>query len=250
MRSSLSDPRLSVIEKRLANVRTIIPVMSPKGGVGKTLVSTLLAYSLGKQGLKTALLDLDITNPTAHIVLGINTSEVKPREEKGLIPPSIHGIYFMSVAYFIEEDKPLPLRGDEIDNVIREILAITIWGSLDALIIDTPPGTSDEVLDVLNYFRGIRPIVVTTPSPLSIKSLERLLQLLIDYRVEVLGVIENMYRGEQVSARIHEITKKYGVKYLGFIPYEKDIDKYIGNVKEMEKTLFYKSIEKIASTIM
>ncbi len=245
----LDDPRLSVIDKRLANIRTIIPVMSPKGGVGKTLVSTLLAYSLGKHGFKTALLDLDITNPTAHIVLGIDTSEVKPREEKGLIPPSIHGIYFMSIAYFIEEDKPLPLRGDEIDNVIREILAITIWGSLDVLIIDTPPGTSDEVLDVLSYFKDIQPIIVTTPSPLSIKSLERLLQLLNDYNVKVLGVIENMYRSDLINTRIYEITRKYQVKYLGSIPYEKDIDKYIGDIRRLEKTLFYKSIEKIASTI-
>jgi len=233
------DPRLMVIGDRLRSVRNIVPIMSSKGGVGKTLVASLLALVSVENGLRTGLLDLDVTNPTTHIVLGIDPSKVKPIEEKGIIPPSIHGIRFMTIAYYSLEN-PVPLRGYEIDDVIREILAITQWGGLDILFIDTPPGLSDESLDVLTYFTNPRPLIVSTPSPLSIRSVERLLTLLVEQGINILGVVENMV--VRVTGHIRDLCRRYGVKYLGQIPYDPGVDIAIGNIEDLRNTKFYKHL--------
>ena len=155
------EPRISVIEKRLHNINRIISVASGKGGVGKSLIAATLALHLSQKGYKVGLLDLDLYGPSAHIILGIH--DQFPQEEKGLIPPQIHGIHFMSIVYFTEE-KPAPFRGNDISNIIIELLAITQWGTLDFLIIDMPPGIGDETLDVIRYMRPSEFLIVTTPS--------------------------------------------------------------------------------------
>ena len=132
------EVRTSVIEKRLKNIKRIISVASGKGGVGKSLVASSLALSLSKRGYKVGLLDLDLYGPSSHIILGVDDYGF-PEEEKGIIPPKISGINFMSIVYFTE-DKPSPFRGIDISNIIIELLAITQWGELDYLIIDMPPG--------------------------------------------------------------------------------------------------------------
>ena len=129
------EVRTSVIERRLKNINRIIAVASGKGGVGKSLVASTLALNLAKKGHKVGLLDLDLYGPSSHIILGVK--DVFPKEEKGNIPPKIHGINFMSIIYFTE-DKPSPFRGIDISNIIIELLAITQWGKLDYLIIDMP----------------------------------------------------------------------------------------------------------------
>jgi len=144
------DARVSVIEKRLKNIKRIISVASGKGGVGKSLVASSLALNLSKKGFKIGLLDLDLYGPSSHIILGVK--DVFPKEEKGIIPPNVHGINFMSIVYFTE-DKPSPFRGIDISNIIIELLAITQWGSLDFLIIDMPPGMGDETLDVIRLIK-------------------------------------------------------------------------------------------------
>ena len=101
------DARISVIDKRLKNIKRIISVASGKGGVGKSLVASSLALNLSKKGFKIGLLDLDLYGPSSHIILGVK--DVFPKEEKGIIPPNVHGINFMSIFYFTE-DKPSPFR--------------------------------------------------------------------------------------------------------------------------------------------
>ncbi|RLG84758.1 MAG: ATP-binding protein [Thermoprotei archaeon] len=241
------DPRLLVIENRLRRVKNIVPIMSSKGGVGKTLIATLMALLSAENGLRTGLFDLDITDPSAHIVLGIDPSKIQPIEEKGVIPPKIHGIKFMTVTYYSQEN-PIPLRGFEIDNVIRELLAITQWGELDILFIDTPPGLSDESLDVLTYLRNPKPIVVTTPSPLSMKSIEKLLTVLIEQGIDLLGIVENMVL-TKTNNNIYSLCKKFNVKYIGRIPYDPEIDKAIGDINSIRNTLFYKYLKEIFKQI-
>jgi len=243
----LDDPRLLVIEDRLRIVKNIVPVMSSKGGVGKTLIASLMALISAENGLRTGLFDLDITDPSAHIVLGIDPSKTQPIEEKGVIPPKIHGIEFMTVTYYSQEN-PIPLRGFEVDNVIRELLAITRWGELDILFIDTPPGLSDESLDVLTYFRNPKPIVVTTPSPLSIRSVEKLLTVLIEQGIDLLGIIENMVLTE-TSSNIYDLCRKFNVRYIGKIPYDPSIDSVLGNINSIKNTLFYRNLKEIFKQI-
>ena len=133
------DPRLSVIDKRLSEIKRIIAVASGKGGVGKSLVASSLALSLSNKGYRTGLLDIDLYGPSSHIILGV-TDYSFPEEEKGILPHKVNNIRFMSIVYF-SEDKPAPLRGIDITNIIIELLSITQWGELDYLIIDMPPGT-------------------------------------------------------------------------------------------------------------
>ena len=241
------DPRLLVIEDRLKSVRSIVPVMSSKGGVGKTLIASLLALISVENGLRTGLLDLDITDPSTHIVLGIDPSKIQPVEEKGVIPPKIHGIEFMTITYYSQEN-PIPLRGFEVDNVIRELLAITRWGELNILFIDTPPGLSDESLDVLTYFRNPKPIVVTTPSPLSIRSVEKLLTVLIEQGIDILGIIENMVLAE-TSSNIYSLCRKFDVRYIGKISYDPSIDGVLGDIASIKNTLFYKDLKEVFKQI-
>jgi len=237
------DPRFSAIERRLSKVNNIVAVVSSKGGVGKTLVSTLLAVELARRGLKVGLLDLDVTNPTAHIVLGTSI-ETLPEEEKGVVPPIVAGVKFMSVAYYAGEN-PLPLRGHEISSAIREVLTITRWENLDYLLIDMPPGMSDEFLEVLTYIKTTQLLLITTPSILSIVSLKRLAKLV---QRKIVGIIENMT--EKPSQEVLELAEEMGTKYLGNIPYTPEIENHIGNPHKILQTPFGKALTKIADNFL
>jgi len=239
------DPRLLVIPQRLSSIREIVAVMSSKGGVGKTLVATLLSLALSDRGFSTGLLDLDFTNPSTHVVLGVNPANLEFIEEKGIIPPAVHGVKYLTVAMFTG-DKPLPLRGFSVDNVFLELLSITRWGVLDYLVIDTPPGIGDENLNLLSYMGDRAEIVlVTTPSKLALKSVERLLAMLRDAGYRVLGVIGNMDSGGLVEG----FCKQVGVEYLGSIPFDEGIENALGDVAAIKKTTVWKRVLEISGKV-
>jgi len=147
---NIIDPRVSVIYDRFRAIKRIICVTGFKGGIGKSVISVGLALSLNENGFKTGLLDLDFTGASDHIILGVN--KLFPREEKGIVPPYVNGIKFMTISYF-SKNSALPLRGNSISNAIKELLAITIWDKLDFLIIDMPPGINDTALDTLKLIK-------------------------------------------------------------------------------------------------
>ena len=239
------DPRLSVIEDRLSKIRRIIAVASGKGGVGKTLIASSLSLLLAKEGFKVGLLDLDFHGPSCDIVLGIR--DVFPKEEKGLIPPKIYGISFMSIIYFAE-DHPLPLRGKEISNAIIELLAITRWGKLDFLIVDLPPGMGDEALDTIRLMRNNEFLIVTTPSILSLGVVTRLVRFLRKINANIIGIIENM-RVEE-----NDIIKKFAeendIKYLGYIRYDRTVESALGNIDKLLKTIFINDLKNIMKHLL
>ena len=140
------DPRTSVINERLARIGKVVAVSSGKGGVGKSLVAATLALTLVNKGCKVGLFDIDFTSPSTHLILG--AKELQPKEEKGLIPPKVHGLAYMSLVYY-SGDNATPLRGVDTSNALIELLAVTQWGKLDFLIIDMPPGIGDAVLDLI-----------------------------------------------------------------------------------------------------
>ena len=184
------DPRISVIDKRLSKIKRIIAVASGKGGVGKSLVSSCLALNLSKKGFKVGLLDLDIYGPSSHVILGVSDYSF-PEEEKGILPHKIFGINFMSIVYFTQ-DKPAPLRGFDITNIIIELLSITQWGELDYLIIDMPPGIGDETLDVIKLVKKSEFLIVTTPSKVAMAAVGKLLKILKELKLPIIGIVENM----------------------------------------------------------
>lgn len=237
------DPRVSVIRKRLSNIKRVIPVVSGKGGVGKTLVSAVSSLILAEMKYSVGLLDLDFHGPSCHIILGVK--DAFPVEEKGLIPPDFHGVRFMSLYYFIK-DEPVPLRGKDISDAIIELLAITRWGSLDYLIIDMPPGTGDEILDVIRFING-EYLIVSTPSLLSLSTVSRLIKILKHYQVRILGLIENMYH--KATNLLEKFSEANKIPYLGKIPYDYNVEEKIGDPKELLKTTFADNLREIIERI-
>jgi ATP-binding protein involved in chromosome partitioning len=238
------EPRISVIGKRLKNIKRIISVASGKGGVGKSLVASSLALNLSKKGYKMGLLDLDLYGPSSHIILGVK--DVFPEEEKGIIPPEIHGIKFMSIVYFTE-DKPAPFRGIDISNIIVELLAITQWGSLDYLIIDMPPGIGDETLDIIRLVKNSEFLIVTTPSKVAMGAVSKLLKILKELKIPIIGIIENMSMTKSpfIRGEICEIN----LPYLGSISFDQNLENSIGDANKLLKTNFMKDLDKITKSI-
>ena len=235
------DPRLSVINNRLSKIDRIIAVASGKGGVGKSLVASTLAINLSEKGFKVGLLDLDLYGPSSHIILGVKNYGF-PEEEKGIIPPVINGINFMSIVYFTE-DKPSPFRGIDISNIIIELLAITQWGELDYLIIDMPPGIGDETLDIIRLVKKSEFLVVTTPSKVSMGAVGKLLKILKELNLQIIGVIENMKMTD--SRFIKESVSKMGLPYLDYISFDSNIEDSIGYTNKLLKSNFMKDFDKI-----
>lgn len=237
------DPRPLIISERLKDVKRVLAVVSGKGGVGKTLVASTMALSLAERRMPVGLLDLDVTNPSCHVVLGVEPSKETPPEDMGVLPVSVHGLKFMSVAFYTRGEA-LPLRGAGVDDVFKELLAITRWGMLEALILDTPPGFGDVILDIANYIPGVGFIAVTTPSRLSVESLRRLAKTHLGGRV--VGVIVNM----AWKKCIPEDLGKTGFKLLTIIPYYPDLEACLGNPGMLLKTEFAKKIDEALNLLL
>jgi len=236
------EPRPSVIQTRLKDVNQVIAVASGKGGVGKSMVASTLALSLAKQGKKVGLLDLDLYGPSSHLILGFSPDGF-PDEEHGIIPQEIKGIKFMSLVYF-SEDKPGAFRGDDVTNIILELLAITRWDDLDYLILDLPPGIGDETLDVISYIPQTKFLVVTTSSKVAFGAVEKLLKILIEGKLPLLGVVENMARDS--SDYISKEVSKLDLDYLGSLSYDASVEDVIGSPMKLLETTFAKDVQKVS----
>ncbi len=241
------DPRVAIINKRLTEVKRVLAIGSGKGGVGKSLIATCLSLILSRKGYKVGLMDLDFNCPSCHVILGVDVNNIKPMEEKGVIPPKIYGVKFMSIAYYVG-DNPVPLRGHEISNAIKELFTITRWNNIDYLLIDLPPGTSDELLDVLELIKNVNIVAVTTPHITSIKAVEKFIRITNWLNKKVIGIIENM--GQNLRPRANRLTKELSIPLLGVIPYIPDVENSIGNPIKLLSSVFAKYLEGIAEKIL
>jgi ATP-binding protein involved in chromosome partitioning len=240
----LADPRTSIIAERLKHIRRIIAVSSGKGGVGKSLVATTLALSLARKGAKVGLFDLDFTSPSTHLILGVKGA--KPTEDKGLIPPKVEGLEYMSLIYYSGEHAA-PLRGADTSNALIEMLAVTLWGDLDYLIIDTPPGIGDAMLDLVRLVARVEFLIVTTSSQLAFETVKKQLGLLIELKIPVLGIVENMKRGE--AEAVQQQTEALEIKFLAEIPYDLRVEESLGYPEKLLTTELGKKVQKIAQTV-
>jgi ATP-binding protein involved in chromosome partitioning len=240
----MTDPRTSVIEERMKDVGKIIAVSSGKGGVGKSLIASTLALEMAQEGHKVGLFDLDFTSPSTHIILGVKG--VQPKEDKGIIPPIVHGLRYMSIIYY-SGDLAAPLRGVDVSNALIELLAITKWGKLDYLILDMPPGIGDATLDLVRLVKNIKFLIVTTPSQLAFETVRKLVDLLKSQRIPVIGIVENMKRDN--SKNIQHSTDELDLKFLTGIPYDPAVEKALGRIDKLLSTTLAKKIHQIASTI-
>ena len=237
------DPRTTVINERLKRIGRIIAVSSGKGGVGKSLVATTLALTLSHRGCKVGLFDLDFTSPSTHLILGVKS--VQPKEDRGIVPPVVKGVAYMSLVYF-SGDQAAPLRGADVSNALIELLAVTQWGELDFLVLDMPPGIGDAVLDLVRLVKRIEFLIVTTPSRLAFETVKKQVRLLQDLKVPIIGVVENMKMNQ--AENIAQETAKLGLKFLAGIPYDAQVEDAIGDVTKLHDTTIAKRIRKVAAT--
>jgi hydrogenase maturation protease len=178
--------------KDLNKIKTIIAVMSGKGGVGKSLVSGMLAVALKRQGYSVGILDADITGPSIPKMFGVN--ERPSFNENGILPiSSKSGIEIMSLNLLLpSEEEAVIWRGPIIAKVISQFWEDVLWGALDYLIIDLPPGTADVPLTVLQSIPVTGIVIVTTPQDLTTMIVKKAVNMAKQMKKPILGVVENM----------------------------------------------------------
>lgn len=185
------------IEKAMKSIKHIIAVGSGKGGVGKSTIAANLAISLAKKGYSVGLADADIYGPSIPTLFNIKDQEVKGREIDGkfyIMPFEKFGIKLMSVGFFVDITKPLMWRGPMVSNTLIQLLSETLWGELDYLILDTPPGTGDIQLTLAQLFKISGSIFVSTPQELAVDDVRRAINMFKDkdINIPILGLVENM----------------------------------------------------------
>lgn len=240
----MGDPRVSIIDERLKDVERIVAVSSGKGGVGKSLTASVLSLALIERGCRVGLLDLDFTSPSTHVILGIGS--VEPKEDKGVIPPNIGGLYYMSIVYYTGSS-PTPLRGADVTNALIELFSVTKWGQLDFLLLDMPPGIGDATLDLIRLIPRIEFIIIATPSKLAFETVEKLSRLLKKSTIPVVGVVENMKMNETVA--IESKLEDMGLRLIEEIDYDSSVEGAIGDRKRLMNTNFGRQVRKLAADL-
>jgi len=187
------------IEKlQIPDISKILLISSGKGGVGKSTVAAGLAVSLALEGFAVGLLDADIFGPSVPTLFHL-TNDVRPEVEEVdgkhmMIPFERCGIKIMSIGFFFDEKQPVIWRGPMVSNALKQLLTQTSWGKLDYLIVDTPPGTGDIMITLLQQFEVWGAIVVTTPQLVALADVQKTISMLQDKNIgtKVMGIVENM----------------------------------------------------------
>ncbi|MDX9745848.1 MAG: Mrp/NBP35 family ATP-binding protein [Syntrophales bacterium] len=218
------------LKDRMEKVKHKILVLSGKGGVGKSTVATNLAVALSKAGKAVGLLDVDFHGPSIPTLLNLEGKPVYQHDE-GLIPVEFaSGIKVMSVGFLLrDQDEAVIWRGPMKISFLKQLLKDVIWGDLDYLVIDFPPGTGDEPLSIAQMIPECDgAVIVTTPQNLSLNDVKKSINFCRRIKIPVLGVIENMsglmcpHCGQMIdlfkSGGGEAMANKMDVPFLGRIP--------------------------------
>ena len=244
--------------KEGSNIKKTVAIMSGKGGVGKSSVTSMLAAKLSKDGNKVAILDADITGPSIPQAFGIKES-VRSLEDGTLIAPeSKSGIKIMSINLVLEDKSaPVVWRSSIVNNVLKQFYTDVDWGEIDYLLIDMPPGTSDIPLTVFQSLNIDGAIAVTTPQDLVGMVVEKSLNMAKMMGKEVLGIVENMsYFKAKDTGNIYkifgegktdEIAEKFKIDTVAKLAINPEITSLIdqGKIEEVEESDLDKLVEKI-----
>ena len=217
---------------RIPNIKNIIAVTSGKGGVGKSTTAINLAISLSKLGLKVGLLDADIYGPSVPVLVGERGFKPDVAENK-FVPLTKYGIEILSFGFLISEKEPAIWRGAIVNKALDQLLFDTLWGDLDCLIIDMPPGTGDIHLTMCQKMPITAVVSVTTPQDIALLDVGKSLQMYKKMDIPCLGVIENMSMHicsncghvDQIfgSDGGNKLAEEYGVDLLAKLPLNRTI---------------------------
>lgn len=186
------------IEKnKLENIGKIIVVASGKGGVGKSTVSANLALTLAKQGYRVGILDADIYGPSIHKMFGVENQQIGATyvgEEEYLVPVEKFGLKIISIGMLVDNSQAVIWRGPLAANALAQLFGKTMWGELDYLVIDFPPGTGDIQISTMQQFQVDGAIVVTTPQVLAVNDARKGAEMFSASKMNVplIGIVENM----------------------------------------------------------
>lgn len=178
------------VRRKMDGVQNIIPVVSGKGGVGKSTVAVNLAYTLARLGNKVGLLDLDIFGPSVHKMLNANTPLAVAGSQ--IIPHEKDGLKIISIGMAIDDEEALVIRGPMVMKLVNQLLNQVNWGELDYLVVDMPPGTGDIPLSLVQQLDVTGAVVVTTPQDISLIDVRRAVSMFKQTQTPILGVVENM----------------------------------------------------------
>jgi len=231
-------------------VDKVIAVMSGKGGVGKSLVSGLIALALSREGKRVGILDADVTGPSIPRMFDI--TDRPSGSETGLIPlVSKTGIEIMSMNLLLpKEDDAVIWRGPLIAKSIKQFWEDVLWGKLDYLIVDLPPGTADVPLTVMQSLPVAGVVIVSTPQDLAAMVVRKAVRMAQQMKVPILGVVENMSyflvpdTGQKIElfgkSHIGEMAKISGAPILGQIPIDPELAKLCdeGNIEAYDAEVF------------
>lgn len=242
---------------KYSNVKKVIGVVSGKGGVGKSLVTSMLAVKMAKKGYKTAVLDADITGPSIPKTFGIN---VRPESaEEGLKPVVSDGnVKIMSTNLILEhETDPVVWRGPVIANMVKQFWSEVYWGEVDYMFVDMPPGTGDVPLTVYQSLPVDSIVIVTSPQELVQMIVEKAVRMANLMNVKVAGIVENMSYlkcpdcGKEMeifgASKVEEIANKYDIDTFAKIPMDPEIAKLCdtGNIEAFDKDWLDTVVEKL-----
>lgn len=232
----------------LSSVKHVIGVVSGKGGVGKSSVTSLMALTMARKGFKTAILDADITGPSIPKMFGLKDKAYA--DEVGMYPVTTHdGIDVMSVNLLLENDTdPVLWRGPILGNVVKQFYTDVVWKDIDYMFVDMPPGTGDVAITVYQSLKLDGIIVVTSPQDLVAMIVEKAVKMADLMQVPIIGVVENYSyfhcpdNGKDYKifgeSHIEEVLQKYGLLLLGRLPIDPKIAELCdkGLIETIEKT--------------
>ncbi|HWZ38187.1 MAG TPA: Mrp/NBP35 family ATP-binding protein [Bradyrhizobium sp.] len=214
-------------QAEIPGVAAVIAVASGKGGVGKSTTALNLALGLLDLGLRVGLLDADIYGPSVPRLTGIH-EKPELNDERKMIPIERFGLSIMSIGFLVEEDTAMIWRGPMVMSAITQMLRDVVWGTLDVLVVDMPPGTGDAQLTLAQNVPLKGAIIISTPQDLSLIDARRGLAMFKKVNVPVLGIVENMsyFQCPHCGTRSdifghggarHE-AERLGVPFLGEVP--------------------------------
>ncbi|MBQ8956954.1 MAG: Mrp/NBP35 family ATP-binding protein [Bacteroidales bacterium] len=230
------DIEIKVVEEKtaLSKVKHIIAVASGKGGVGKSTVAANLAIALARANQRVGLIDADIYGPSVPIMFGTENERPAAFEKDGktvMLPIEKYGIKLLSIGYFVDPERPLIWRGPMATSALNQLMNDTLWGELDWMVVDMPPGTGDIQLTLAQQYNVSGAIIVTTPQKVAFADVLRAAMMFKEeaLQIPIYGLVENMAYftpydlpnnkyyifGRETGKQFAE---KLGVPFLGQIP--------------------------------